>query len=57
MYSSEATFSKASKLIFRLMGANPTPLGFDELFSAMQQGVVDGQENPLYVLTVNSLHS
>lgn len=40
--------------LFRLMGANPTPLGFDELFSAMQQGVVDGQENPLYVLTVNS---
>lgn len=27
-------------------GANPTPMAFGELFSAMQQGVVDGQENP-----------
>jgi len=31
---------------FRAMGANPTPMNFGELFSAMQQGVVDGQENP-----------
>lgn len=28
------------------LGANPTPMEFGELFSAMQQGVVDGQENP-----------
>ncbi len=31
---------------WRSMGANPTPMAFGELFSAMQQGVVDGQENP-----------
>lgn len=31
---------------FRELGANPTPMAFGELFSAMQQGVVDGQENP-----------
>lgn len=31
---------------FRAMGANPTPMAFGELFSAMQQKVVDGQENP-----------
>ncbi|MBM7556860.1 TRAP transporter substrate-binding protein [Halanaerobacter jeridensis] len=31
---------------WREMGANPTPMAFGELFSAMQQGVVDGQENP-----------
>jgi TRAP-type transport system periplasmic protein len=30
-----------------LMGASPTPMSFGELYSAMQQGVVDGQENPL----------
>ena len=29
------------------MGANPTPIAFPELFVALQQGVVDGQENPL----------
>lgn len=28
------------------MGANPTPMAFGELFSALQQDVVDGQENP-----------
>jgi len=31
---------------WRTLGANPTPMAFGELFSAMQQGVVDGQENP-----------
>jgi tripartite ATP-independent transporter DctP family solute receptor len=31
---------------WRAMGANPTPMAFGELFSAMQQKVVDGQENP-----------
>lgn len=28
-------------------GANPSSLDFSELYSALQQGVVDGQENPL----------
>lgn len=28
------------------MGANPTPMAFTELFTAMQQKTVDGQENP-----------
>lgn len=32
---------------FKAYGANPTPLNFNEVFSALQQGVVDGQENPL----------
>jgi len=31
---------------WKVLGANPTPMAFGELFSAMQQGVVDGQENP-----------
>ncbi len=31
---------------FREMGANPTPMPFGELFSAMQQKTIDGQENP-----------
>ena len=33
--------------VFEALGANPTPMAFSELFSALQQGVVDGQENPL----------
>jgi TRAP-type transport system periplasmic protein len=32
---------------FELAGASPTPMAFSELFSALQQGVVDGEENPL----------
>ncbi|WP_082235408.1 TRAP transporter substrate-binding protein [Halobacillus massiliensis] len=28
------------------LGANPTPMAFTELFTALQQGTVDGQENP-----------
>ncbi|RPF54324.1 TRAP transporter substrate-binding protein [Aquisalibacillus elongatus] len=29
------------------LGAEPTPVDFNELYSALDQGVVDGQENPL----------
>ncbi|MBF0707824.1 TRAP transporter substrate-binding protein [Alkalihalobacillus hwajinpoensis] len=31
---------------FKALGANPTPMAFTELFTALQQGTVDGQENP-----------
>ena len=34
---------------FRAWGANPTPMPFGEVFSAMEQKVVDGQENPTTV--------
>jgi TRAP-type transport system periplasmic protein len=33
-------------LTFRALGANPTPIDIKELYQALQQGVVDGQENP-----------
>jgi TRAP-type C4-dicarboxylate transport system substrate-binding protein len=29
------------------VGANPTPIAFAEVYLALQQGVVDAQENPL----------
>jgi len=32
---------------FKLLGANPTPVPWTELYLVMQQRVVDGQENPL----------
>jgi tripartite ATP-independent transporter DctP family solute receptor len=32
---------------FRALGAQPTPMPFAELYNALRQGVVDGQENPL----------
>jgi len=31
---------------WRLLGANPTPMPFSEVFTAMQQKTIDGQENP-----------
>ncbi|OXS79059.1 TRAP transporter substrate-binding protein [Domibacillus enclensis] len=31
---------------WKALGANPTPMAFTELFTAMQQGTIDGQENP-----------
>ncbi|MEW6661684.1 MAG: DctP family TRAP transporter solute-binding subunit [Bacillota bacterium] len=31
---------------FRNLGANPTPMAFGEVFTALQQGTIDGQENP-----------
>ena len=31
----------------KAVGANPTPIAFAEVYLALQQGVVDAQENPL----------
>ncbi len=33
--------------MFEAYGANPTPMAFAEVFSALQTGVMDAQENPL----------
>lgn len=32
--------------MFQEYGANPTPMAFSEVFTALQTGVIDGQENP-----------
>jgi tripartite ATP-independent transporter DctP family solute receptor len=32
--------------MFQTYGANPSPMPFAEVYSALQQGVMDGQENP-----------
>lgn len=31
----------------RALGANPTPMAFAEVYTALQTGIVDGQENPV----------
>lgn len=38
---------------FQLLGAVPTPMAFTELFTALETGTVDGQENPV-TLILNS---
>jgi len=38
---------------FRALGANPVAMDVKELYSALQQGVVDGQENPYSIILAN----
>lgn len=42
--------------MFRTLGAQPTAMAFSEVFSALQQGVIDGQENPYKNITSNKLY-
>ncbi len=35
---------------YRAFGIQPTPMAFPEVFGALQQGTVDGQENPIPVI-------
>ncbi|MDP2803967.1 MAG: DctP family TRAP transporter solute-binding subunit [Phreatobacter sp.] len=41
---------------FQTLGALPTPMAFSELVPALQQGTVDGQENPIPVILNNNLN-
>ncbi len=34
---------------FKALGAEPVPMPFPEVYSALEQGVIDGQDNPLFV--------
>lgn len=42
--------------MFQEYGANPSPMKFSELFTALQTGVMDGQENPLTQIYSAKLH-
>lgn len=42
--------------IFKTFGVNPVPTSFGELYGALQQGVVDGQENPISLIYVSRFH-
>ena len=41
---------------WKAWGTNPTPMSFGELFTALQQGAVDGEECPLGVIYGNKFH-
>ena len=41
---------------FSTLGALPTPMAFSELIPALQQGTVDGQENPISVIVANNIN-
>jgi tripartite ATP-independent transporter DctP family solute receptor len=40
----------------KALGANPTPLPFPEVYTAMEQGAIDGHENPLTVINANKFY-
>lgn len=42
--------------MFKAYGANPSPMKFSELFTALQTGVMDGQENPFTQIVSAKLH-
>ena len=48
--------SSAHLAIMKALGAVPTALNFSELYSALQTGVVDGQENSPLVMFDNSIY-
>lgn len=40
---------------FEAAGASPTPMSWTEVLTSLQQGTIDGQENPIPVLTSNKM--
>lgn len=41
---------------WKSIGANPAPMAFSEVFTALQQGVMDAQENPLALIDSAKLY-
>ena len=41
--------------LFKAMGADPTAMSFSEVFTSLQQGTIDGQENPISVIYTSKL--
>lgn len=42
--------------LFTSLGASPTPINFNELYSALQTKLVEGQENPLAIISTARLY-
>lgn len=40
----------------KALGANPTPLPFPEVYAALEQKAIDGQENPITVINANKFY-
>jgi tripartite ATP-independent transporter DctP family solute receptor len=40
----------------KAMGASPLPISFSEVYLALQQGIADGQENPIPVIKAKGFH-
>jgi len=42
--------------LFKALGASPTPINFNEVYTALQTKVVEGQENPLAIIATTRLY-
>jgi len=40
---------------FQALGASPTPMSWTEVLTSLQQGTIDGQENPIPIITANNM--
>ncbi len=40
----------------KAVGANPTPMAFPEVYAGLEQGAIDGQENPFSVILANKFY-
>lgn len=49
--------SDVLKAQFETWGANPTPLAFSEVYNALQQGLINGQENPYSNIESQKMHT
>jgi TRAP-type transport system periplasmic protein len=47
---------KSHQEAFEAMGATATPMAWGEVFTSLQQGVIDGQENPIPILHSSKLN-
>lgn len=41
---------------FRMLGASPVPMAFGEVYTALQTGAIDAQENPLEIINGSSFY-
>ena len=47
--------NKVHLAAWKAAGYNPTPMSWGEVYTALQQGVIDGQENPIAIIASNKL--
>jgi len=48
--------NKVHMAMWRALGADPTPMAWSEVFTSLQQGTIDGQENPIPVIYTSKLY-
>lgn len=48
--------NQAHMAAFSALDMDPTPMAWSEVFTALQQGTIDGQENPIAVIYSNAIY-